>query len=89
MDSSKWQMQALRGNDTFKPTLLSRGRKTVGEVGGGGRWVFAVKRDPHGEKKHKARFVAKGYCQVADIVYHETFSPSAHLTSIRTFMQLQ
>ena len=50
--------------------------------------MFTVKRGPNGEEKHKARFVAKGYSQVAEIDYHETFSPTAHLTSIRVLIQL-
>ena len=54
----------------------------------GGRWVYAVKQGPNGEEKHKARFVAKGYSQVAEIDYHETFSPTANLTSIRILIQL-
>ena len=76
-------MQALKDNDTFELTSLPEGRKTVR-----GRWVFPVQRGPNGEEKHKARFVAKGYFQVAEIFYHETFSPTAHLTSIRVLIQL-
>ena len=88
-DSCKWQsameeeMQALRENDTFELTALPEGRKTVGV-----RWVYAVKQGPNGEERHKARFLAKGYSQVAEIDYHETFSPTANLTSIRILIQL-
>ncbi|CAL4239318.1 unnamed protein product, partial [Meganyctiphanes norvegica] len=32
--------------------------------------------------------VAKGFSQVADIDYHETFSPTARMTSIRMLLQL-
>ena len=76
-------MQALRENDTFELTPLPEGRKTVG-----GRWVYAIKQGPNDEEKYKARFVAKGYSQVAEIDYHETFSPTANLTSIRILIQL-
>ena len=56
--------------------------------GGGGRWVYAIKTGPNGEEKCKARFVAKGYSQVPNVEYHETFSPTAKMTSIRVLMQL-
>ena len=41
----------------------------------GGKWVFAVKTGPNGEESHKARYVAKGYSQIAEIDYQETFAP--------------
>jgi hypothetical protein len=48
----------------------------------------ALKLGPNNEEKYKARFVAKGYSQLPDVDYHETFSPTARITSIRTLMQL-
>ena len=50
--------------------------------------MYAVKLGPNGEEKYNARFVAKGYSQIPDIDYHETFSPTARLTSVRMLMQL-
>ncbi len=32
--------------------------------------------------------MAKGYSQLADIDYQETFSPTARITSVRTLLQL-
>ena len=40
-------------------TTKPENRNTVG-----GRWVYAIKTDPKGEGKYKARFVAKGYLQI-------------------------
>ncbi len=37
--------------------------------------------------KHKARYVAKGYSQKENVDYRETFSPTAHMTSVRMLMQ--
>ncbi|GFR99282.1 CCHC-type zinc finger, nucleic acid binding protein a, partial [Elysia marginata] len=87
-DADKWklamddEMRALGENETFQITPLPAGRKAVG-----GRWVFAIKSGPN-EEKHKARFVAKGYSQIPEIDYEETFSPIARMTSIRTVIQL-
>ena len=54
----------------------------------GEKWVYAIKLHPNGEEKYKARFVAKRYSQAPDIHYHETFSPTARITSVRMLMQL-
>jgi len=88
-DSQSWkyamkeEMDSLLNNDTFELTHLPEDRKVVG-----GRWVYAVKLGPNNEEQFKARYVAKGYSQVQDIDYHETFSPTARVTSIRMLMQL-
>ena len=88
-DASKWQLaieeeiQALQENDVFELTSLPEGKKSVG-----GRWVYALKLSPNGEEKHKARFVAKGYSQIAEVDFHQTFSPTAQLTFVRILMQL-
>ena len=77
------EMDSLLRNDTFELTHLPEGRKVVG-----GRWVYTVKLGPNDEEQFKARYVAKGYSQVLDIHYHETFSPTARVTSIRMLIQL-
>lgn len=88
-NSQKWknamedEIRALGENNTFELTTLPKGRTTVG-----GRWVYAIKLGPDGKEQYKARYVAKGYSQVADIDYHETFSPTARITSVRMLMQL-
>ena len=88
-ESCKWQvamneeMAALIDNDTFELTSLPEGRSVIG-----GRWVYSLKCNPNGEDKFKARYVAKGYTQVSDVDYHETFSPTARITSVRMLIQL-
>jgi len=76
-------MDSLLNNDTFDLTRLPEGGKVVG-----GRWVYVVKLGPDNEEHFKGRYVAKGYSQVQDTDYHETFSPTARVTSIRMLMQL-
>ncbi|KAL7647578.1 UNVERIFIED_CONTAM: hypothetical protein RMT77_001178 [Armadillidium vulgare] len=73
-DSHHWkkamdeEIDALVENDTYELTPLPEGRSVVG-----GRWVYAIKQGPNDEEKFKARYVAKGYSQVKDLDYQETF----------------
>ena len=77
------EIGALQGNDTFVLSPVPEGRSIVG-----GKWVHAVKQGQNDEVKYKARFVAKGYSQVQDVDYHETFEPTARMTSIRMLAKL-
>ena len=60
---------ALRENDTYVLTTLPEGQAVIG-----GRWVYAIKEDLINVEKFKARFVAKGYSQIENVNYTETFS---------------
>ena len=71
------EMISLVDNDTYKLTPLPEGRSVVG-----GRWVYAVKLDPDNEEKFK------GYLQIQNVDYQETFSPTDRVTSVRKLMQL-
>jgi len=77
------EMKSLLDNYTFELSHLPEGWKVVG-----GRWVYAVKLGPNDEEQFKARYVAKGYLQVQNVYYYETFSPIAHVTSVQMLMQL-
>jgi hypothetical protein len=53
----------------------------------GTKWVFHNKQDEHGVvTRNKARFVAKGYAQVAYLDFEETFATVARLESIRILL---
>ena len=88
-ESHQWQtamqeeIDSLYENDTFELVQLPEDRNIVG-----GKWVYAVKQGLDDTERFKARYVAKGYSQVKDIDYDETFSPTARHTSIRMLMQL-
>ena len=88
-DSDRWKLAmeeeitALRENDTFVLTTLPEGQAVIG-----GRWVYAIKEDLNNGEKFKARFVAKGYSQIENVNYTETFSPTARITSVRMLVQL-
>ena len=70
-------MRSMAENETYSVVPLPEGKKAVGS-----RWVCSLKNDRDGNV-HKARFVAKGYAQVAGIDYMETCSPTAKMTTIR------
>ena len=77
------EMSSLTENDTYSLVELPEDRKAVGS-----RWVYAIKSGPEGAKRYKARFVARGFTQEHSIDYDETFSPTAQMTSLRTFLQV-
>ena len=82
-DAMQEEMNYLKENDTFTLTTLPEGKNAVG-----GRWVYTIKENTEKTEIYKARYVAKGYSQVAGIDYKETFSPTANMTSVRSLMQL-
>ena len=87
--SVQWQeamneeMRSLEENETFTLTSLPKDRQVVG-----GKWVYAIKENANGDETYKARYVAQGFSQKEGTDYHETFSPTANMTSIRTVMQI-
>ena len=59
-------------------------RKVIGT-----KWVYKVKYKSDGSlEKYKARLVAQGFSQVEDFDVHETFAPTARMTSIRMVLAL-
>ena len=88
-DSKMWreamneEMKSLDENNTYTLTKLPEGKSLVGT-----RWVYTVKEKENGGVRYKARYVAKGYSQVPEIDYFETFSLTAKIISIRLLMQL-
>ena len=53
------------------------------------RWVFDIKRDANGQiKKYKARLVIRGFKQIQNESYFETFSPTVTKDSIRFILAL-
>lgn len=88
-EASQWnlameeEMRALQDHDTFELVPRPPDQNVIG-----GRWVYNVKVGQNNEETFKARYVAKGYAQVRDINYSETFSPTARMASVRTLMDV-
>ncbi|CAB4039167.1 Retrovirus-related Pol poly from transposon TNT 1-94, partial [Paramuricea clavata] len=87
-DSARWkkamdeEFDSLVSNETFTLTMVPPNREIVG-----GKWVYTIKSGPNDEETYKARYVAKGYSQVPGVDYHETFAPTARMSSIRVLLQ--
>ena len=54
----------------------------------GCRYVFKTKMKNGRVDKYKARMVAKGYSQVRERDFNETFAPVARMDSLRIFLKL-
>jgi hypothetical protein len=64
-------------------------RRTSGARPIGCRWVFAKKRNEHGQVvRYKARLVAKGFKQKFGVDFFETYSPVANMNSIRVVLSV-
>ena len=89
LESMKWkqamenEIEAFIDNHTFTKVSKSENMNTVG-----GRWLYTIKDGPNNEEIFKAHYVAKGYSQIYGKDYHETFAPTAKMTSLRILMQI-
>jgi len=82
--ATKAELDSLQQNETWELVKLPSGRNAIQN-----KWVFKVKSDEKGlVDKFKARLVVKGYSQRPGIDFDETFSPVAHLASIRLIFAL-
>ena len=88
-ESYKWkeamkdEIHSLDENNTYEFNELPEGKTVIG-----GKWVYAIKLGPNDEEKFKARYVAKGYSQIKDINFKDTFAPTANLNSIKMLLQV-
>ncbi|KAK8540260.1 hypothetical protein V6N12_046548 [Hibiscus sabdariffa] len=89
-DSEKWleamrsEMDSMSDNQVWTLVEPPEGIKPIGC-----KWVFKKKIDMDGNvQTYKGRLVAKGYRQIHDIDYDETFSPVAMFKSIRILLAI-
>ena len=65
-------------NDVWDIVLIPEGKFAVTS-----KWIYKIKHIvDESIKRHKMRFVARGFSQVEGIDYEETFYPIAQYTSI-------
>jgi hypothetical protein len=78
------EYQSIMKNDVWDIVPRSEGKFVVNS-----KWIYKIKYATDGSvEKYKARFVARGFSQVEEIDYEETFAPVARYTSIHTIITL-
>lgn len=87
-DAAKWkeacraEIRAHARNHTWDLVYRPPGVRVIGH-----KWVFALKRDEHGNIiRYKARLVALGCFQTFGVDYTSTYSPVASLNTVRIFL---
>ena len=81
MGSHQWLRQNWRHWKRWELGELLRGR--------GGGILLHIKKDVAGKiERYKAWLIAKGFTQVYEVDYYETFTPVAKLASIRTILTI-
>ena len=90
LDWPKWkaaiqaELDALTKMKTWQVVERPKGRNFVQC-----KWVFKIKKDVEGKiERYKAHLVAKGFTQVENVDYYETWAPVTKLASIRTILAL-
>jgi hypothetical protein len=78
------EYQSIMKNDVWDIALRLEGKSIVTS-----KWFYKIKHAADGSvEKYKARFVARGFSQVEEIDYEETFAPVARYNSIRTIITI-
>ena len=78
------EMDALHSTGTWDLVLLPTGKSPVGC-----RWVYTIKIGLDSRVDlFKAHLVAKGYTQIYDFYYYDTFSLVARIVSIRLLLSM-
>ena len=90
LDWPKWkaaiqaELDTLTKMKTWQVVERPKGRNVIQC-----KWVFKIKKDAEGKiERYKACLVTKGFTQVENIDYYETWAPVAKLASIHTILAL-
>jgi hypothetical protein len=83
-DAMTEEYQSIMKNDVWDIASRPEGKSVVTY-----KWIYKIKYAADGSvEKYKVRFVARGFSQVEEIDYEETFAPVSLYTSIRTIITL-
>ena len=88
-DSKYWvsaiqkEFDSFVENNTFEWQKAQKDKNTVES-----RWVYTQKYKQDGSYEYKTQFAAKGYSQINDKDYRETFAPMTNMASIRLLLQV-
>lgn len=75
-------MYQIEKNDTWELVPWPKDKNVIGT-----KWVFINKLNEDGYvTRNKARLFCKGYAQVEEIDFEETFAPIARMEAIRRFL---
>ncbi len=75
------ELKSLSENGTWEVFPLPMGKKILGT-----KWVFKTKRNQdNSDAKYKARLTVKGYLQVKDFDFTDTFAPVFKQKTLRKF----
>ena len=79
----KDEMKSLISNNTWELAELPVGKKALHN-----KWVYRVKEEHNGSKRHKARLVVKGFQQKEGIDYIDILSPVVKQTTIQSVLSI-
>ena len=76
------EIECIKKNQTWELVDVPKEKDAISV-----KWIYKTKQDANGNvQKHKARMVARGFTQQPGIDFNETFSPIAHMDTVRTIL---